>query len=244
MIGQNVSVGISLLRSPSVMVAADDADLSTAVERGLRLSGSLGAVAASCLEKAVDLFYRHPPSAVVVDLGRPVRRGLSVVTALAAIDETVALCVLADESSSVDQSTWLEAGADDFIPKPFDLADLVRRVTALVHRAPIASAVTSGPITVGAIAIETSARRVRVKGVDTKVSSREFDLLTVLAERPTVAISRSELLKTVWGNHHFAADTRIVDAFVDVLRRKLDAAGAPGLLRTVRGSGVALGVAQ
>ena len=175
-------------------------------------------------------------------MGHPLSRGIEVVTALRGIDGTVPVCVLTDECALADRFPGLDAGADDFVLKPFSLSDLVSRVKALLQRAAIDFTPSSRAITIGELAIDTSTRHVSVGGVETKLSGREFDLLAVLAGQASVAVSRGQLLTTVWGNGHFAADTRVVDMFVDTLRRKLDAAGAPaGILRAVAGAGFVLG---
>jgi two-component system response regulator PrrA len=240
MIVQTVTMQGRSVPSPSVMVVAADADVLTAVERGLRLSG-FDTLCAGNSEKASVLLREARPAAIVVDIGQPVSRGIEVVTALRAIDGTIPVCVLTDESALADRFLGLDAGADDFVLKPFGLSDLVSRVKALLQRAAIDLTSSATAITIGELAIDTSTPHVSVGGVETKLSGREFNLLTVLAGQASVAVSRAQLLTTVWGNRHFAADTRVVDMFVNTLRRKLDAAGAPGILRAVAGAGFVLG---
>jgi two-component system, OmpR family, response regulator PrrA len=241
MIVQTVTMKVDRVPSPSVMVVAADADVLTAVERGLRLSG-FDTLCARNTEKASVLLRQARPAAIVVDVGQPLSRGTEVVTALRAIDGATPVCVLTDESALANRFPGLDEGADDFIVKPFGLGDLVSRVKALLQRAAIDLTSSAKTITIGDLAIDISTRHVSVCGVETKLSEREFDLLTVLAGQASVAVSRAQLLKTVWGNRHFAADTRVVDMFVDTLRRKLQAAGAPGLLRAVTGAGFVLAV--
>ena len=226
--------------SPSVMVVSADADVLTAVERGMRLSG-FDTLCAGNSEKAAVLLREAQPAAIVVDIGQPLSRGTEVVTALRAIDGTVPVCVLTEESALADRFPGLDAGADDFVLKPFGLSDLLGRVRALLQRAAVDFTSSAKAITIGELAIDTLTRHVSVGGVETKLSGREFDLLTVLAGQASVSVSRAQLLTTVWGNRHFAADTRVVDMFVDTLRHKLDAAGAPGILRAVAGAGFVLG---
>jgi two-component system response regulator PrrA len=240
MIVQTVTMQAGSAPSPSVMVVAADADVLTAVERGLRLSG-FDTVCAGTSEKAEALLRKAQPAAIVVDIGRPLSRGIEVVTTLRAIDGTIPVCVLTDESALADRFPGLDAGADDFVLKPFGLSDLVRHVNALLQRTPVDLTSSPEAITVGNLAIDTTTRHVFVGGVAANLSRREFDLLTVLAGQASVAVSRAQLLTTVWGNRHFAADTRVVDMFVDTLRHKLDAAGAPGMLRAVAGTGFVLG---
>jgi FixJ family two-component response regulator len=134
MIVQTVTMKVDRVPSPSVMVVAADADVLTAVERGLRLSG-FDTLCARNSEKASVLLRQARPTAIVVDVGQPLSRGTEVVTALRAIDGATPVCVLTDESALANLFPGLDEGADDFIVKPFGLGDLVSRVKALLQRA-------------------------------------------------------------------------------------------------------------
>ena len=138
-----------------------------------------------------------------------------------------------------DRVAGLEAGADDYLVKPFVLAELVARVKALLRRRGATATFSSETIAVGPLEVDIPGRRARVNGVDVELTKREFDLLAVLAEHKTAVLSRSQLLELVWG-YDFAADTNVVDVFIGYLRRKLEANGAPRLLHTVRGVGFVL----
>jgi two-component system response regulator PrrA len=162
-----------------------------------------------------------------------------VVTALRAMDNDVPVCVLSARSSVDDRVAGLEAGADDYLVKPFVLAELVARVKALLRRRGATATFSSETIQVGSLEVDIPGRRARVNGVDVDLTKREFDLLAVLAEHKTAVLSRAQLLELVWG-YDFAADTNVVDVFIGYLRRKLEAGGAPRLLHTVRGVGFVL----
>ena len=138
-----------------------------------------------------------------------------------------------------DRVAGLEAGADDYLVKPFVLAELVARVKALLRRRGSTASSSSETITVGPLEVDIPGRRARVNGVDVDLTKREFDLLAVLAEHKTAVLSRAQLLELVWG-YDFAADTNVVDVFIGYLRRKLESNGGPRLLHTVRGVGFVL----
>lgn len=224
--------------SPRVLVVDDDSDVLASLERGLRLSGfevSTAFDGAEALRSATET----RPDAIVLDINMPVLDGVSVVTALRAMDNDVPVCVLSARSSVDDRVAGLEAGADDYLVKPFVLAELVARVKALLRRRGATATSSSEIITVGPLEVDIPGRRARVNGVDVDLTKREFDLLAVLAEHKTAVLSRAQLLELVWG-YDFAADTNVVDVFIGYLRRKLEANGGPRLLHTVRGVGFVL----
>jgi two-component system, OmpR family, response regulator PrrA len=228
---------------PRVMVVADDADVLSALERGLRVCGfdTYGARSAA---EALSIMKEARQEAVVVDIGWPALRGICTIEALRAMDGIVPVCVLTDRSAIDVRVPGLAVGADDYLFKPFALSELDTRVRALLRRPVSAISSSSETITVGPLVVEIRQRRACVNGVEIALTQREFDLLAVLAAHGTKALSRAQLLKLVWGNGPFAADTHVVDAFVENLRHKLDAAGAPRLLHTVPGAGVVLRVQQ
>jgi two-component system response regulator PrrA len=176
---------------------------------------------------------------VLASLERGLRlSGFEVSTAVDGA-EALRSAVLSARSSVDDRVAGLEAGADDYLVKPFVLAELVARVKALLRRRGATATFSSETIQVGSLEVDIPGRRARVNGVDVDLTKREFDLLAVLAEHKTAVLSRAQLLELVWG-YDFAADTNVVDVFIGYLRRKLEAGGAPRLLHTVRGVGFVL----
>lgn len=189
--------------SPRVLVVDDDSDVLASLERGLRLSGFEVATAVDGAE-ALRSATENRPDAIVLDINMPVLDGVSVVTALRAMDNDVPVCVLSARSSVDDRVAGLEAGADDYLVKPFVLAELVARVKALLRRRGSTATSSSETITVGPLEVDIPGRRARVNGVDVDLTKREFDLLAVLAEHKTAVLSRAQLLELVWG-YDFAA---------------------------------------
>ena len=228
--------------TPDLLVVDDDADVRASLERGLRLSG-FAVRSAQDGPGALRAVHERAPDAVVLDLGLPGMDGVAVVTALRAMDHDVPVCVLSARDTVDDRVVGLEAGADDYMVKPFALAELVARLEALLRRgAKAAPAGTPGlgeVITVGPLRVDLARRTVHVGERAVDLTKREYELLVVLARNAEVVLTRERLLELVWG-YDFATDTNVVDVFVGYVRRKLEADGTPRLVHTVRGVGFVL----
>ncbi|QBS42821.1 MULTISPECIES: response regulator transcription factor [Nocardia] len=225
--------------TPTVLVVDDDEDVLASVERGLRLSGFHVLVARDGAQ-ALRSVNEHAPDAIVLDMNMPVLDGAGVVTALRAMGNEVPICVLSARASVDDRISGLESGADDYLVKPFVLAELVARIRALLRRrTDTQSPATPGAITVGPLEVDVAGYRALLNGDEIELTKREFELLSTLARNVGVVLSRERLLELVWG-YDFAADTNVVDVFVGYLRRKLEVDGAPRLLHTIRGVGFVL----
>ena len=228
--------------SAELLVVDDDADVRASLERGLRLSG-FAVRSAQDGPGALRAVHERVPDAVVLDLGLPGMDGVAVVTALRAMDHDVPVCVLSARDTVDDRVVGLEAGADDYMVKPFALPELVARLRALLRRgartAPSAEPARGEVITVGPLSIDLARRRTTVGERPVELTKREFELLVVLARNAEVVLSRERLLELVWG-YDFATDTNVVDVFAGYLRRKLEADGTPRLVHTVRGVGFVL----
>lgn len=225
--------------NPTVLVVDDDEDVLASVERGLRLSGFQVRVARDGAE-ALRSVTEQVPDAVVLDMNMPVLDGAGVVTALRALGNEVPICVLSARASVDDRISGLESGADDYLTKPFVLAELVARIKALLRRrSDVPAPATPGAITVGSLEVDVAGYRALLNGREIELTKREFELLSTLARNAGVVLSRERLLELVWG-YDFAADTNVVDVFVGYLRRKLEVEGTPRLLHTVRGVGFVL----
>jgi two-component system response regulator PrrA len=220
---------------PEVLVVDDDEDIRVSLDRGLRLSGFAVRTAADG-EAALAAVAGQPPDCIVLDVGLPGRDGIAVVEALRADGVGVPVLVLSARSSVDDRVLGLAAGADDYLVKPFALAELVARLRALLRRAP---APAPSGLAVGPLTVDPARRRATVDGVPVELTRREFDLLETLARNAGLVLSRERLLALVWG-YDFAVDTNVVDVFVSQLRRKLESGGTPRLVHTVRGIGFTL----
>ncbi|MDQ2723671.1 MAG: response regulator transcription factor [Actinomycetota bacterium] len=222
---------------PHVLVVDDDEDVRTSLERALRVSGFSVRSAADGIS-ALRAVAELPPDCVVLDINMPGMDGVAVVTALRALGHDVPVCVLSARDTVDDRVAGLEAGADDYLVKPFALDELIARLRALLRRSPPART-SDTMLTVGPLRIDTARRQVTVHEREIELTKREYELLLVLAENATIVLSRQRLLELVWG-YDFAVDTNVVDVFVGYVRRKLEVDGAPRLLHTVRGVGFVL----
>jgi two-component system response regulator PrrA len=220
---------------PQVLVVDDEASVRHALERALRLEGFAVATAAGG-EAALAAVAQRPPSVIVLDVSMPDLDGVSVVRRLRADGVDVPVCILSARDEVHDRVAGLQAGADDYLVKPFAIAELTARLHALLRRR---GEPGPGPVVVGDLVVDVRRHVATRAGRDLELTRREFDLLEVFARHVGQVLSREQLLRLVWG---YAADveTNVVDVFVGYVRRKLEAAGEPRMLRTVRGVGWAL----
>ena len=146
------------------------------------------------------------------------------------------VCVLSARDEVDDRVRGLEAGADDYVVKPFALAEVAARLHALLRRRPPAPA---GRLEAGDLVLDPATREARRGGRDLELTRREHDLLALFLRRPGEILSRREMHEEVWG-YTFDPGTNVADVFVGYLRRKLEAGGEPRVLHTVRGVGFVL----
>jgi DNA-binding response OmpR family regulator len=226
----------------SILVAEDQADIRELLVMNLRGAGyEVSAVAdgaaalASQSEQASDL--------LVLDLMMPGLDGLEVCKALRARGRSTPILMLTAKSTELDRVLGLELGADDYLTKPFSLAELLARVKALLRRADLLRAAQSNAgadartIRNGSLEILPAKRQVRFRGAQIEFTALEFDLLLHFATHPGHVFSRSQLLDSVWGYSHDGYE-HTVTTHINRLRNKLEADPMrPELILTVRGAG-------
>ncbi|MGV1004551.1 MAG: MtrAB system response regulator MtrA [Candidatus Nanopelagicales bacterium] len=215
-----------------ILVVDDDRDLAEMLGIVLR---SEGMTASFCYtgSEAIAAYQLAEPDLVLLDLMLPGMDGLAVCRALRA-ESGVPIVMLTARGDTADVVEGLQAGADDYIVKPFKPRELIARIQARLR-----GATDSGPakVSLGDLRIDTDAHAVTRDGEPIALTPLEFDLLLALARRPGYAFSREELLSDVWGYRH-AGDTRLVNVHVQRLRGKVERDPEnPELILTVRGVG-------
>ena len=219
-----------------VLIVEDDATIRTALVRALSARQHSTMTAPTAMAGLQSL-VEHRPDVVLLDLGLPDLDGASLLAMIRAVSDVPVIVVSArDEGAGI--VALLDAGADDYLVKPFAADQLDARIRAVLRRADSVKA--PGPVTVGGIVIDVRARSAVLDGVALDLSPKEFDLLNYLAERAGEVVGKRELLAKVWNQPYGGAD-KTVDVHLSWLRRKLgESADAPRYLHRVRGVGVKL----
>ena len=220
-----------------MLVVDDDPAIITALERGLRVEGFAVRSAGGGVA-ALRSVAESPPDLIVLDINMPDLDGVSVTRSLRADGHEVPICVLSARDEISDRVAGLEAGADDYLVKPFALPELVARLRALLRRSRGATA-DGEAISAGELTVDPARREARRGDRALDLTRREFDLLEVLVRNSGIVLSRSQLLSLVWG-YDFEVDSNVVDIFIGYIRRKLEAEGEPRIVQTVRGVGFVL----
>jgi two-component system, OmpR family, response regulator MtrA len=216
-----------------VLLVEDDPSIREITDLGLRNAG-FRVVAAADGREALLHFRRETFDLVILDLMLPTLDGYEVCREIRKASR-VPIVMLSARSDTVDVVVGLELGADDYVTKPFEMAELVARARAALRRA---SAVPADPvIAVDDLEIDPAGFRARKGGADLQLTATEFKLLLELARRPGQVFTRELLLERVW-NYEYLGDSRLVDVAVQRLRSKVeDDPRSPRLITTVRGVG-------
>ncbi|MFW3462629.1 response regulator transcription factor [Streptomyces microflavus] len=232
--------GMSGTRSTSrILVAEDEPEVRAAVEDGLRIEGYEVRGVGDGLA-ALSAVAAWEPDALVLDVMMPVLDGLGVCRRLRAVEDRTPVLVLTALSSVAERVDGLEAGADDYLVKPFALDELVARVRALLRRA--APPAPDGDLAYADLTLDPVTRTGRRGGRPMEFSRTEAALLELLLRHPGQVLPREVILERVWGQD-FGPDSNSLAVYVGYLRRKLEAGGEPRLVHTVHGLGYRLDVA-
>lgn len=213
-----------------VLLAEDDPTISDPLARALRREGyevDVRADGRAALDGA-----QEAPDLVVLDLGLPYIDGLEVCRRIRAGGSTAPVLILTARADEVDTVVGLDAGADDYVTKPFRLAELLARVRALLRRNPNEQAGDNE-----VVRIDADGRRAWFNGEELQLTAKEFDLLRVLVRDQGKVVSREALMREVWETSWYGS-TKTLDMHISVLRRKLgDDVANQRLITTVRGVG-------
>lgn len=231
-----------MTEAPLILVVDDEAPIRDALERALGLEGFSVECAAGG-RAALEAVSRRSPDAIVLDVTMPDMNGRAVCARLRADGVRTPVLILSARDEVEDRVAGLQAGADDYLVKPFAVEELVARLQALLRRSEdrerAGSQEAAGELVVGDLVVDPAGRTVTRSGRPVELTRREFELIEVFARNPGIVLERDRLLELVWG-YDWAADTNVVDVFVSYLRRKLEAEGEPRMIETVRGVGFVL----
>jgi len=219
-----------------VLLIEDDLGIRSALTRALTARGHAVASAPNGLD-GLQALLTNRPDVVVLDLGLPDVTGERLLGMIRAVDEVPIIVATARDDEGLMVSL-LDAGADDYLVKPFDPAQLEARIRAVLRRAGAAEEPAVAPLRVGGLQVDTARRVVEVDGRPVELTRLEFDLLAYLAAHPGRVVSRKELLREVWQR---TDSGRTVDVHLSWLRRKLgDDPLRPRFIHVHRGVGVLL----
>jgi len=217
-----------------VLVVEDDEDIALVLQRSLRMEGYEVRLAADG-EAALAEAGRFHPDLVVLDLGLPKLDGMEVARRLRGADDVPILMLTARDALD-SRVEGLDAGADDYLVKPFERQELLARLRALLRRRPPRG---SASLVVGDLSLNPDTHEVARVERPIELTQREFELLEYLMRNERIVVPRQRLLEEVWGYDPFA-NTNTIEVFVSNLRRKLEEGGEPRLLHTIRGAGYVL----
>jgi len=226
--------------SGRILVVEDDDAIATGLALNLKLAGHASSIARDGLE-ALKQAEDEDFAMILLDINLPKKNGLDVLTSLRAADNIVPVIVLSARDGEFDKVAALRLGADDYVTKPFALAELLARIDAVLRRTHHIAAAPVAPshgdhLGFDDVAIELGQRLVTRGGVEIKLTHLEFELLVFFVGHPSQVFSRTELFNLVWGQS--AGSVRTVDNFVGQLRKRFESnPEQPRRFVTVRGSG-------
>lgn len=218
-----------------VLLVEDEPDAARILAKGLREEAYAVDVAGDG-ERALESAFVNDYDLVILDIMLPGRDGFEVCRELRAGGSAVPVLMLTARDAVEDRIAGLDTGADDYLTKPFDFEELLARARALLRRKP---ALLPAVIRVSDLAVDTKARRVSRGGRDVELTAKEYALLEYLARRAGEVVSRSDIAEHVW-DETYDPFSKVIEVFIQRLRRKVDGGRRPKLIRTRRGEGYML----
>ena len=228
--------------SARILLVEDDDATRNAVARNLEGHG-FKVTPSGDVAEALRRWDAERPDLILLDLGLPDLDGATVVRHVRR-DATTPILILSARSDERVKVATLEAGADDYVTKPFGMDELRARIGALLRRAAGPAADQGGVVTLGPVSLDVAARRVTVNGAPVDLTPREYELLKVMVAQPGRLLTKGRLLRAVWGTA-YAGEAHYLHVYVSRLRRKLNAAdpgaGADALITAEPGIGYRIG---
>lgn len=221
--------------SHTVLIAEDDNEIRTALERILTYE-NYQVVTAKDGAEALEALATHTPDAVILDVMMPFVDGLDVCRKMRAKGDRTPVLMLTARQEVPDRVAGLDAGADDYLPKPFDLDELLARLRALLRRT---TEPTDELLTSGDLVLDPQRYLVTRAGDPIELTRTEFELLALLLRNRDVVLERSVMYERIWG-YDFDGESRSLDVHIGYLRRKLEENGQSRVIDTVRGVGFVL----
>lgn len=220
-----------------VLIAEDDRAVRESLARALALEGYEVMTATNGVQ-ALESVREHPPDLMLLDVSMPVLDGLTACRVLRSEHNHVPIIMLTARTETSDRVAGLDAGADDYLAKPFELDELFARMRALVRRA---TTETEGgghdtALELDGLRLDVAGRRVTRGNVDIELSKTEFDLLELLVRNSGVVLDHATIYDRIW-HYDFGPDSKNLAVYIGYLRRKTEIGDAPRLIHTVRGVG-------
>jgi two-component system response regulator MprA len=225
-----------------ILVVDDDRAVRDSLRRSLQFNGYTVQLAGDG-QQALEVLATSRPDAMVLDVVMPRVDGLEVCRRLRGTGDDLPILVLTARDAISDRVAGLDAGADDYLPKPFALEELLARLRALLRRSPPDGGGSTGseeaPLSFADLVLDESTREVTRGERRISLTRTEFSLLELFMRHPRQVLTRSRILEDVWG-YDFPTSGNALEVYVGYLRRKTEAGGEPRLIHTVRGVGYAL----
>lgn len=218
-----------------ILIADDEANILMLLEMELQAEG-FTTIGCSDGAKALAQIRDMAPAIALLDWNMPMITGLDVCRRLRETGNRLPVIMITARDEMDDRVAALDAGADDFIAKPFNIREVLARVKALLRRS---TAVSPDQLSFGDLHLNGAERRCVYSGKELNLTVREFDLLECLLRNPRQVLSRSQLIQHVWGEDYFG-DDNVVDVYVRYVRRKLEEVKPERIVHTIRGIGFAL----
>jgi len=219
-----------------VLLAEDDRAVRESLVRAFSLEGHVVAAVTNGAE-ALEHLRERDVDVVVLDVSMPVIDGVTACRVLRSEGNQVPILMLTARTDSSDRVAGLDAGADDYVPKPFDLDELFARLRALVRRSALSTADTDGDVVMlGDLRLDLAGRRASRGGIAIDLSKTEFDLLELLVRNAGVVLEHSTIYERIW-QYDFGPDSKNLAVYIGYLRRKTEVGGGARLIHTVRGVG-------